>query len=149
MYHYTESGLRDVWLVNGYVEKDTPYGKVVSFIDVEGLHRVIGINIVTNKPRLSGAEVRYLRKEMNLSQVGLGDILGVSESSVRAWETHRSKIPKPSDRLLRVLYKGSVDKNSDIRNMLDKIAHLDRQNSEKKTSFSHGNKGGWSEGLVA
>jgi len=149
MYHYTESGLRDVWLVNGYIEKDTAYGKVVSFVDVEGLHRVIGLNLVTHKPRLSGAEVRFLRKEMNLSQSGLAEILGVSESSVRAWETHRSKIPKPSDRLLRVLYKGSVEKGSDIRNMLDKIAHLDRQNGEKKASFSHQQQGGWSEQAVA
>lgn len=149
MYHYTESGLRDVWLVNGYIEKDTAYGKVVSFVDVEGLHRAIGINLVTHKPRLTGAEVRFLRKEMNLSQNGLADILGVSESSVRAWETHRSKIPKPSDRLLRVMYKGSVEKGSDIRNMLDKIAHLDRQMGEKRASFSHKDKGGWSEQAVA
>ncbi|EEH67923.1 MULTISPECIES: helix-turn-helix domain-containing protein [Acinetobacter] len=149
MYHYTESGLRDVWLVNGYIAKETPYGKVVSFEDVEGLHRVIGINLVTHKPRLSGAEVRFLRKEMNLSQNGLAEILGVSESSVRAWETHRSKIPKPSDRLLRVMYKGSVEKGSDIRNMLDKIAHLDRQMGEKKASFSHQKQGGWSEQAIA
>ncbi|MEG0379379.1 MAG: helix-turn-helix domain-containing protein, partial [Eubacterium sp.] len=53
-----------------------------SFVDVEGLHRAIGINLVTHKPRLSGAEVRFLRKEMNLSQNGLAEILGVSVPTV-------------------------------------------------------------------
>ncbi|MCE6007569.1 helix-turn-helix domain-containing protein [Acinetobacter soli] len=149
MYHYTESGLRNVWLENGYIEKETPYGKAVSFIDLDGLHRAIGLHLVNHKPRLTGAEVRYLRKEMNLSQEGLADILGVSDSSVRAWENHRTKIPKPSERLLRVMYKGSVDKESDIRIMLDKIAHLDRQMYENKANFSHKQKGGWTENIAA
>lgn len=149
MYHYKECGLRDVWLANGYIEKDTPYGKAVSIIDLEGLHRMIGLHIVNNKPRLSGGEVRYLRKEMDLSQDNLAQILGVSESSVRAWENHRSKIPKPAERLLRVLYKGSVDGNGSIRQHLDKIAHLDREMYAKKINFSHQNRGGWREDLAA
>ena len=39
MYHYTESGLPNIWLVNGFVVKRTSYGKTVSIRDLEGLHR--------------------------------------------------------------------------------------------------------------
>jgi len=39
-YHYRECGLDNVWLLNGYELHDTPYGKGVSFVDVEGLRDV-------------------------------------------------------------------------------------------------------------
>ena len=31
MYHYTDGGLRNVWLANGYEIKKTPYGEGVAF----------------------------------------------------------------------------------------------------------------------
>lgn len=30
MFHYTDGGLRNVWLVNGYEIKETPYGQAVA-----------------------------------------------------------------------------------------------------------------------
>jgi hypothetical protein len=36
MYHYTESGLDNVWLANGYTVIETPYGKGVSVRDADG-----------------------------------------------------------------------------------------------------------------
>lgn len=149
MYHYKECGLQDVWLSNGYIEKDTPYGKAVSIVNIEGLHRLIGLTIVNNKPRLTGAEVRYLRKEMDLSQDALAAILGVSETSVRAWESHRTKIPKPPERLLRVLYKQSFNDDSGVRQMLDRIAHLSRELHAKKIQLSYNQSGKWIEELAA
>lgn len=41
MYHYTFGGLQDVYLVNGFEIKRTPYGEAVSFVDGEGLERAI------------------------------------------------------------------------------------------------------------
>ncbi len=41
MYHYIESGLDNVWLVNGYTRHQTSYGKGVSFKEVEKLHATI------------------------------------------------------------------------------------------------------------
>ena len=38
-YHYTESGLSNVWLENGYtIEQDPNYGELVSIANVRGLH---------------------------------------------------------------------------------------------------------------
>lgn len=148
MYHYTECGLRNVWLENGYIAKKTPYGDAISILDVDGLHKVIGLHLVNEKSRLSGAEVRFLRKEMNVTQKFLAETLGVSESSVRAWETHATKIPKPPERLLRLLYKSSVDKNSDVSKTLERVAHLDRKMHEGRASFSHIGDRGWSERTI-
>jgi len=36
MYHYTDAGLKNVWLTNGYQQQNTPYGRVVAVQDVEG-----------------------------------------------------------------------------------------------------------------
>src|SRR5437016_11253514 len=81
MYHYTESGLGNVWLKNGYVMKNTPYGEGVSIQDVEGLHKLIG-TIIAKRPKLTGKELRFLRKEMEMSQRALGELLGTSEQNI-------------------------------------------------------------------
>lgn len=69
MYHYTESGLRNVWLKSGYVIRRTPYGKGVCIRDVAGPHRAIS-NVIARKSSLTGAELQFLRKEMGMSQSG-------------------------------------------------------------------------------
>ena len=71
-YRYTESGLTNVWLANGYTIRKTKYGEGVSIHDMDGLHRALA-RALSNKPRLTGTEVRFLRKEMGLSQRGLGE----------------------------------------------------------------------------
>ena len=41
MYHYTDGGLRNVWLVNGYEVRKTPFGEAVAFHDGDGLTQAI------------------------------------------------------------------------------------------------------------
>ena len=41
MYRWGHMGLKHVWLANGYTLHDTPYGRGVSFKDVEGLTRAV------------------------------------------------------------------------------------------------------------
>src|SRR5262245_44041653 len=119
LYHYTECGLSNVYLVNGYKFHETPRGKSVSIHDIEGLHKAIGLFFVTSKRDLSGDEVRFLRHEMLMSQNTLGKLLGVSEQAVRRWETGKIAIPKPSEGLLRLLYRDHVnDKDSKIASIL-------------------------------
>src|SRR5262245_9334864 len=75
MYHYKESGLRNISLLNGYVVKRTPYGEALSIRDPEGLHRYIG-SVIARQPTLSGPELRFLRKEMDMSQRELAEFVG-------------------------------------------------------------------------
>lgn len=141
MYHYTESGLQNIWLKNGYEEIDTDYGKGVSVHDVEGLFRAIGTELVIHKPRLSGAEVRFLRVSIDLSQVELAQVLGVAEVSVRGWENHRTKITKPADRLLRALYLDAIDSDSKIRKLIDKINTMDHDAYKRKIELQDTDSG--------
>lgn len=132
MYHYTTCGLRNVWLANGYDERKTPYGKGVAIGDLEGLHRAIGRWLVANKPRLSGAEFRFLRKELGLSQSALAQMLGNDEQSVSLWE-RRGNAPVWADRFLRALYREAIEGSAQIRAMVDRLVELEQDEHERLT----------------
>src|SRR3546814_11999410 len=87
MYHYTESGLRNVWLANGYKIRNVGGEEAVAIHDVDELHRTIGRNLA-RKSRLTGAELRFLRTEMGLSQNRLAGLFGTSEPKVTLGERH-------------------------------------------------------------
>ncbi|HZQ61640.1 MAG TPA: transcriptional regulator [Casimicrobiaceae bacterium] len=123
MYHYTECGLQNVWLENGYEIEKTPYGKAVAIQDVAGLHRLIGREIA-RRPRLTGAELRFLRKELDLSQRGLAGLLGTSEQNVSLWE-RRGKVPRGSARLLKILYLERLEGNVKVREIIDNFVEQD------------------------
>lgn len=148
MYHYTGCGLRNIWLKNGYEHWNTPYGKGVAIADLEGLHRAIGLALVQHKPRLSGAEVRFLRTELDFSQSDLAKVLGVGETSVRGWEKHRTRITMPAERLLRALYREHVSGDGTIREMVDAISRMNREAYKEKLEMEQTNSG-WHEAIAA
>ncbi|MDD3609847.1 MAG: helix-turn-helix domain-containing protein [Halothiobacillaceae bacterium] len=141
MYHYIECGLDNVWLDNGFEEEESDYGAVVSIHDMDGLHRVIGMHIIRSRPLLNGAELRFLRKEMDLSQSNLAQLLGVVDSSVRHWESGRGKISEPADRLVRILYAEYTQADTEIRSLIERIAHLNREAYENGMHFGETGSG--------
>jgi DNA-binding transcriptional regulator YiaG len=73
--------------------------------DAEHLHKIIGREIVINYPHLSYKDVRFLRKQMKLSQNQLANQLGTStEAIVRYEQADHPDIAGSPDRLLRFLY---------------------------------------------
>ena len=122
MYRYTESGLRNVWLANGYKLRETPYGKGVAIENLDGLHRAIARQIVRLPRPLGGAEFRFLRKQLELSQAGLAGYLGCNPQALARWEKGKSRIPKPAERLLRAFYRESDEGNAQIRELVERIS---------------------------
>lgn len=129
MYHYTESGLNNVWLTNGFEVRKVDGEDAVAIRDLKGLHKAIGKGIA-RKPHLTGAELRFLRKEMGLSQRRLGELLGVSEETISLWE-RRGRMPKGYDRLVRVLYLECLNENVKLLQMIERLIDLDRKDPEK------------------
>jgi putative transcriptional regulator len=140
-YHYTESGLRNVYLENGYTVHETPYGEAVSINDVDGLHRAIGTSIA-KKARLTGSELRFLRKELGLSQRALALLIGSSEQNVSLWE-RRGRMPRLADRIVRLLYLEAAEGNLKIKNALEALVEVDEHPSDR-LAF-HAENGGWKE----
>jgi len=127
-YHYTESGLDNVYLVNGY---DIIDGHQLVIEDTYGLHKAIGRILINSKKNLIGREIRFLRHEMLMSQVTLAKLLDVSEQAINRWENGKTSVPKPAEALIRLLYREHIHSNDDpddkstIRSRLKKIADLE------------------------
>jgi putative transcriptional regulator len=101
----------------------------VSISDVDELHDVIGRSIAA-KSSLNASEIRFLRKELGLSQKRLADLLGSTEQTVSLWE-RRGRMPKGYDRLIRLLYLEKIDGNIKVQEIIDRLIELDFRLSEK------------------
>lgn len=129
MYHYTECGLKNVWLVNGYNVEEIDSEEFVSFEDADELHQAIGRSLA-EKPTLNGAEVRFLRKELGMSQRMLADFLGATEQTISLWE-RGANVPDGEARLLLALYLERVDGNVRLVELLERLIELDRKEQER------------------
>jgi transcriptional regulator with XRE-family HTH domain len=102
--HYTVSGLDYVYLLNGFnIENDPEHGRIVSVEAEDDLLRAIGFHIICQEGPMTGKEIRFLRKQMGLTQDQLAAHLGVNVQSVANYEKGRT-LPPTSDRLIRFVF---------------------------------------------
>ena len=109
-YHYRECGLDNVYLVNGFTVDEEDGEEYVSIDDIHGLHRLIAKQIVDKTTAMTGAEYRFLRIEMNLSQKTIGELFGVDAQTVARWEKGKNEQPKMVDVLIRDVYNEFIEK---------------------------------------
>ena len=79
---------------------------------IERIHQKIAEYLFRKPALLSGEEIRFLRKEMGLKAVELANLLGVSKVTVSRWENSAKPIGILSDRLIRLLYLGFLEKKA-------------------------------------
>ncbi len=91
---------------------------------------------------LAEAEVRFLRNELDMSQATLAKCLQVGETTVRNWESGRIKVTGHGDRMIRVLYQEYATGNSEIRELVSRLAELNRALHAKNVKFEE-TKQGW------
>ena len=131
-HRYTESGLDNVVLTNGYTVHKTAYGMGVSIQDTAGLHRTIGKWLISLPKLLNGAELRFLRIEMDMTQKNLARILGTTEQTLRLWEKNRRKaVPGAANHLLRALYEEFSNGRTPLLYMVKQLAELNQLKSAK------------------
>lgn len=125
-FHYTGSGLDRVYLVNGYEVHKTPYGEAVSINDIEGLHRAIARAVVESPKPIDGAEFRFIRKHLDLSQKALAVRMNSEEQQIYRWERACLKpVPGMADRLLRVIFLDHDGDGKKSQWILRKLEELD------------------------
>ncbi|MEO8546523.1 MAG: hypothetical protein ABI434_23245 [Burkholderiaceae bacterium] len=141
MYHYTDGGLRNVWLANGYQVKQTPYGEAVAIHDGDGLTEAICIALTQKIGILTGVEFRYIRSAgMLLSQPALGKIMGIDGQSIARWEKS-GKVPRWADKLIRLFYAAHARGNEPIRQAVDRVKTVERL--VKQRIVVQENRGHW------
>lgn len=142
-YHYTQCGLDDVYLMNGYYEHETPYGNGVSIDAVDELHTVIAMQLCLKRAQLHPKEFRFLRRMMDLTQGELALLLGCDAQTVARWEKGQTEAPGTADRMLRLIYLSDKLGKVAVKKTVEQLATLDDRNAQK-TMFEKKN-GGWKE----
>ena len=125
MYHYSSSGLDNVWLANGYTLRQTAYGEGVSIDDVDGLHRMLASQLAVKAGPLGRKELRFLRTYLNLSQDGLAKLVGVDAQTVSLWERSK-KLPLSAETVVRMLVIQAGKGDTAIGKVIDQINSVER-----------------------
>jgi len=133
-YEYKECGLPNVILygITQYKCKkcDENY---VSIPKIKQLHRLIGMNLCCKKEKLSGIEVRYLRKEMRLKSVDFSRILSITPETLSRIENDTQEAGGSLEKLIRSIYMNIISAEQekpirvDILKMLDEAAKLPKE----------------------
>lgn len=126
MYHYTDGGLRNVWLANGYKVLKTAHGEAVAIHDIEGLTDTLCKTFVQKPRPLSRTEFRYIRTSgLLLSQAALGAALGVDAQTVARWEKDKH-IPKMADKMIRLIYLEHANGNVRLKSAFETLRAVER-----------------------
>lgn len=131
MYHYTECGLSNIVLANGYNVEIIDEEEYTSIDDMNGLHKAIALAIVESNGALTNEEFKFLRVEMNISQKALGERFDVSEQTIARYEKE-TKVPRITDAALRSLYMESQDKNNPMGFFLDMLADTEAKEAAQE-----------------
>ena len=130
LYNYIDSGLPNIWLDGGVEVTRTEYGPATSIANLDSLHHEIAMDIIGTPGPMTGAEFRFLRIELDLSQKVLAHCIKSTEKNVQRWEAAREKVvPGPAGFAIGALY---VAKKSDekFRELMDTVSELDSQITE-------------------
>jgi DNA-binding transcriptional regulator YiaG len=126
-YHYTECGLDNIYLANGYEITKHNKDEEIYIHDIHGLHSEIGNLLVFKLGLLAGNEVKFIRSMLDLSQKSLGELLGLDYQTILGWEKNKTPISKTADRLLKIIFYSYLnkDKNSGVYDKVNELSELD------------------------
>jgi putative transcriptional regulator len=101
---YTESGLPNVLLQGVEFRRCPKCDEVEMAIPrLAHLHRAIAEIIAEKTARLTGAEIRFLRKHLGWSGEDFAKTMGVTKSTVSRWENEHEPMGAVAERLLRLM----------------------------------------------
>jgi DNA-binding transcriptional regulator YiaG len=103
-YRFTESGLGNVYLAGLELIRCPKCKNVDPIIpNMRGLMRFLALAVLEKPWRLSGDEIRYLRKYLRMTGEQFASHLGVDKTTLSKWENDRDPVGEPSDRLIRAI----------------------------------------------
>jgi putative zinc finger/helix-turn-helix YgiT family protein len=103
-YRYDESGLSNV-ILQGIEVADCPSCKNSDVIipRMAKIHRVIALALANSPARLTGEQLRFLRKHLGLTGDQFGRYLHTDRTKISKWERGEDRIGPANDRLVRLL----------------------------------------------
>lgn len=137
---YTSCGLSNVWLADGYTIESFHGEQTIAIHDLDSLPHAIGRAVVSAGSLLGGAEIRFLRRHMDLTQAELAGLLGCDVQQVARYEKDQNHIPGPADRLLRLLWSEHAGEPVALRSFLAKLSGM-RPEAPGRLMFTLGPQG--------
>ena len=146
-YHYVECGLPNVYLKNGFELVESPYGAGVSIRDIDGLHLCLARSLCYKPESLTGAEFRFLRRELDFSQNMMGELLGIGARQIRNIERGADPVGEPYNKLIRHMYRAArIDPNESYIALFEKLRSIDVEWHEELT-LSRADDEDWSSNI--
>lgn len=141
-YHFTECGLDNVYLVNGFRLEESSQGTIIRIEHLDGLIQAIAEHLVFVRRTLKGREIRFLRHHLNLSQRALGALLAVDEQTVARWEKGRTRVDGAAERMIRLMCAERMRSSSSIHALLRDVAALEDPAEDTAVNMEE-NGGSW------
>lgn len=136
LHQYRECGLDNVWICGGYKIIPGPDGeRTISIVDLDGLHKCIAECLIKKSGLLTGAEFRFLRTELDLSQSTMGLLCGREERTVRGWEIGEKPVEEPANTIIRFVYQQRFNPKAqfeEVSRTIRELQALDKQLHELK-----------------
>jgi DNA-binding transcriptional regulator YiaG len=129
-------------LVSGYEEEEFEGDCYVSVRDADALHRQIAHSLIRQKTDLRGEQVRFLRKEMDLTQSELATLMNVSPQTVARWEKDQTDVPGPVNVLLRLIALNHFDGKVNVIEVAQDLQKMDAEIDDRMT-LRFDKKKGW------
>jgi len=102
-YQYIESGLDNVFIKGLSPVVDDEGDEVITIPFVAALHAEIARGIVTRNGAIRGAELRFLRTEMGMTQAELAQTVNVEGQTVGRWERDEFTVDPTAETVIRRL----------------------------------------------
>jgi putative zinc finger/helix-turn-helix YgiT family protein len=146
-HHYTESGLRNVLLRDVEVRTCPGCGEEELVIPrIEKLHRAIAEKLAEQPARLTGPEIRFLRKHLGWSGEDFAATIGVRPETVSRWENEKEPMGPTAERLLRLM---ALRERPIASYPNERLADVAREDARASRLELRPNKGGWKADLAA
>lgn len=102
-YHYTECGLNNVYIDGIVPFLDDDGDEIVHIKSINVLHATIALGIISHEKSMSGAELRFLRSEMGMTQAELAKVIHVDKQTVGRWEREETTLDGTPETVIRQL----------------------------------------------
>ncbi len=128
VFHYRESGLEYVYLEGVDVYRCTGCDEeIINIPNIPDLHNFIGVSIIKKDSPLTGAEIRFLRKNAGMSALLMAEYMGVDNATISRWENGKQDVTPSHDRLVRLIYSEKKRIGIDI---IDSFKNIRKERSE-------------------
>ena len=130
-HHFLESGLDNVHLINVDIWSCSDCEeRIVSIPRSTELMKFICESILLKPMILSGAEIRFLRKNLALKINEFAQLLGMDRVTVSRWENGHESPSRSADRLVRLTYAVEANITEDSRAQLRRNLRREETDSE-------------------